>query len=117
MYRKDLETAKRWETVLDRIEKTFGKRPRDINAVLFLIGVHELGMGAKRFSKEEKQDLIHIALCKILSPAGYYELEGVDSDGWPHWKLLRKLPYLDMLEQEKLIKMFIIDYFDKEINF
>jgi hypothetical protein len=116
MYSKDLDYHRKWEKVLDKIENAVGKRPRDINAVLFIIGVHELGKGAKSYTKEEKQDLIHIAICKILSFAGYYELEGIDSDGWPHWKLIKKLPYLDIIEQEKLLKIFIIDYFEKEIQ-
>jgi hypothetical protein len=114
--KKNLENQNKWEKILTKIELALGKRPRDLNAVLFIIGVHELGKGAKRFTKEEKQDLIHIALCKLLSLAGYYELEGVDPDGWPHWKLVKKLPHLDMLEQEKLLKMLIIDYFEKEID-
>ncbi|MBS0001310.1 MAG: hypothetical protein KFF73_20160 [Cyclobacteriaceae bacterium] len=116
MYQKDLELHRKWEKVLKKIESTFGKRPKDIHAVIFLIGVHELGRGAKHFTKEEKQDLMHIAICKILSLAGYYELEGIDQQGWPHWKLVKNLPHLDMLEQEKLMKMHIIEYFEKEIN-
>jgi hypothetical protein len=57
---------------------------------------------------------MHIAICKVLSLAGYYELEGLDKDGWPHWKLVKKLPHFDMLEQEKLLKMHVIEYFEKE---
>ncbi len=116
MYQQDLDYHRKWEKVLKTIEKAFGKKPRDINVVLFIIGVHELGKGLKRFTKEEKRDLIHIAICKILSLAGYYELEGIDLEGWPHWKLLKKLPHLDRLEQEKLLKIHIIEYFEKEIN-
>lgn len=116
MHRKDLEIHRRWEKVLGTIENIFGKRPNDFNAVLFIIGVHELGKGARRFTKEEKQDLMHIAICKILSLAGYYELEGIDREGWPHWKLVKKLPHLDMMEQEKLMKIHIIEYFEQEIN-
>jgi len=73
-------------------------------------------MGAKAFSKEEKQDVMHIAICKVLSLAGYYELEGTDEEGWPHWKLMKKLPRFDLLEQEKLLKIQIIDYFKTEIG-
>lgn len=116
MYQKDLEINRNWEKVLKKIETTFGKRPNDLNSVLFIVGVHELGKGARRFTKEEKQDLMHIALCKILSLAGYYELEGTDQEGWPHWKLVKKLPHLDMLEQEKLMKIHIIEYFEQELN-
>ena len=117
MYQKDLDLYKKWQKVLDRVENTFGKRPSDVNSVLFLIGVHELGKAKKHFSKEEKQDLIHIAICKLLSMSGYYELEGLDEDGWPHWRLKKKLPHIDMLNQEKLLKMHIIEYFENEIGF
>jgi hypothetical protein len=97
------------------IEGMIGKKPKDLNEVLFLIGMQELGQGARRFSKEEKQDLMHIAICKVLSLAGYYELEGLDAQGWPHWKLIKKLPHFDLLEQEKLLKMHVIEYFDREL--
>jgi hypothetical protein len=116
MQKKDLDLYKNWEKVLDSIERSFGKRPNDLNSVLFLVGVQELGQGRKIFTKEEKQDLIHIAICKILSLSGYYELEGIDEDGWPHWQLVKKLPYFDMLEQEKVMKMHIIEYFEKEVG-
>jgi hypothetical protein len=89
-------------------------RPKDLNGVLFLIGIQELGQGHRNFSKEEKQDLIHIAICRVLSQAGFYKLEGIDQDGWPHWKLLKPLPQFELLEQEKLLKMQILDYFAEE---
>jgi len=116
MYQRDLESERHWQELLNELEKNFGKKPKDLNAVLFIIGVHELGKGAKRFSKEEKQDLMHIAICKVLSLAGYYELEGIDESGWPHWKLVNKLPHFDLLEQEKLLKMLVIEYFEKEVG-
>jgi len=62
--------------------------------VLFLIGVQELGVGYKHFSKEEKQDILHIALCTILEPFGYYKYEGVDDQGWPHFSTIKSLPTL-----------------------
>ena len=116
MLKKDLDQYRQWERVLDHLEKTVGKRPKGINSVLFLIGVRELGKGKKQYSKEQKQDLIHIAICKLLSLSGYYTLEGLDEEGWPHWKLVKKLPHVDMLDQEKLLKMHIIEYFDHEIG-
>jgi len=116
MYKKDLEQAKKWGRLLTLIETNFGKRPKDLNGVLFLIGVQELGQGYRNFSKEEKQDLMHIAICKVLSFEGYYELEGIDKDGWPHWKLIKKLPRFDLLEQEQLLKQSVMDYFIKELE-
>ena len=114
MFKRDLELDRTWANLLATMEKMIGKKPKDLNEVLFLIGVQELGRGAGRFNKEEKQDLMHIAICKVLSLAGYYELEGQDKDGWPHWILVKKLPHFDMLEQEKLLKMHVIEYFEIE---
>ena len=116
MFKKDLELAKKWSSLLGLIEKNLGKKPKDLNGVLFLIGVQELGQGYKNFSKEQKQDLMHIAICKVLSFSGYYELEGTDKDGWPHWKPIKKLPRFDLLEQEQLLKMSVLDYFNIELK-
>ena len=98
------------------LEELIGKKPKDLNGVLFLIGVQELGQGNKTFSKEEKQDLMHIAICKVLSLAGFYELDYIDQEGWPHWKLLKKLPHFDILEQEKLLKIQVLEYFEQEFQ-
>jgi hypothetical protein len=114
MFKRDLDFERKWQALLGLLQQTIGKKPKDLNGVLFLIGVHELGRGPKTFSKEEKQDLMHIAICKVLSLSGYYELEGLDEQGWPHWKMIKKLPHFDLLEQEKLLKMHVIEYFEQE---
>lgn len=116
MYKKDLDLERKWHRLLNKLGEVIGKKPADTNGVLFLIGVQELGKGRKVFSKEEKQDLMHIAICKVLSLSGFYELEGLDEQGWPHWKLVKKLPHLDLLEQEKVLKMHILEYFEKELD-
>ena len=116
MFKRDLDLERHWQSLLGLLEQSLGKKPKDLNGVLFAIGVQELGKGAKFFSKEEKQDLMHIAICKVLSLSGYYELEGTDKDGWPHWKLIKKLPHFDLLEQEKLLKLHVIEYFEKEMG-
>lgn len=116
MYKRDLDLDRKWNALIMEIESIIGKKPKDLNGVLFLIGVQELGHGTKIFSKEEKQDLMHIGICKVLSLSGYYVLEGLDKDGWPHWKLIKKLPHFDLLEQEKLLKMHVLEYFEKEYN-
>jgi hypothetical protein len=114
MVKRDLELDRQWHCLLEELSKLLEKKPKDLNGVLFVIGVQELGKGAKVFSKEEKQDLLHIAICKVLSLSGYYQLEGLDKEGWPHWKLIKKLPHFDLLEQEKLLKMHVLEYFEKE---
>ena len=100
--------------VVEKLMSITEKKPKDVNTVLFLIGVRELGHGVKSYSKEEKQDLIHIALCRLLSQEGYYELEGLDEQGWPHWKLIKDIPYHNVIEQVVLMKSLIIDYFYHE---
>lgn len=104
-----------WQALLARLESLLGKRPADLNAVLFLIGVQELGRGPQFFTKEQKQDLMHIATCKVLSYSGYYELEGLDADGWPHWRLVQPLPPLDLPTQEALLQQHVIEYFEREL--
>ena len=115
MIKKDFEYERRWQLLMTKLEQQIGKKPSDLKSVLFLIGVQELGKGTNDFTKEEKRDLIHIAICKGLSLSGFYELEGLDENGWPHWKVKKKLPHFDILEQEKLLKMHVIEYFENEI--
>ena len=84
----------------------------DLNTVLFLIGIQELGRWKKSFSKEEKQDLMHIAVCRLLGYDGYYEFVGRDQDGWPHWQQVRELPAQSVTDQEKLLKTYAVRYFN-----
>lgn len=114
MFKRDLSLDRKWNSLLIDLADLIGKKPKDLNGVLFLIGVQELGRGSQNFSKEEKQDLMHIGICKVLSLSGYYELEGLDKEGWPHWKVVKKLPHFDLLEQEKLLKMHVMEYFEQE---
>lgn len=114
MFQKDLDLERQWYRLLGEIERLIGRKPKDLNGVLFIIGVQELGKGYRPFSKEEKQDLMHIGICRVLSPSGYYELNGSDKDGWPHWTMVKKLPHFDLLEQEKLLKMHVLEYFEAE---
>ncbi len=115
VYQKDLELEKRWVRLMNKLEDHVSKKPKDLNSVLFLIGIQELGR-IDSFSKEEKQDLLHIATCKVLSYSGFYELESLDQDGWPHWKLIKKLPKFSLMDQEKLLKTNILEYFEGEIG-
>lgn len=116
MLKRDLTLERNWHSLMEEIERMVGQRPKDLNGTLFLIGIQELGKGQQHFTKEQKQDLMHIAICKVLSYAGYYELEGLDEEGWPHWKLIRKLPHFDLLEQEKLLKIQVLEYFEREFD-
>lgn len=102
-----------WATLLEKL-KEITEKEVNMDAALFLIGVQELGQGFRPFSKEEKQDLMHLGTCKVLSYSGFYELDGLDQDGWPHWSLVKKLPAIGLDEQEKMLKMHVLEYFQRE---
>lgn len=105
----------KFKELVNKLEKTFGGG-LDVQAILFLIGVQELGKGYQNFSKREKTELMHVAVCTVLEPYGFYVLEGRDSDNWPHFKFLKSLPPLDERQQQHLIKEAIIEYFQNEEN-
>jgi len=54
---------------------------------------------------------MHVAVCKLLSQSGYYELERMDEDGWPHFKQLKPMPVMSMAEQEYFLKDHVLLYF------
>ena len=85
-----------------------------IEILLFLIGIQELGSGKQKYSKDDKVNLIHIAVCRLLEPVGFYEFEDYDDDGWPMYKQLEELPELKPNEQQLLMKKAIIQYFIDE---
>ena len=113
MYKKDLDLERKWQALRLKLKTMLGKKPRDLNGVLFLIGVQELGKGPQDFTKEEKQDLMHIAVCRLLSYDGHYEFIGRDDEGWPHYELISKIPPQDLRKQEALLKSRIVTYFDE----
>ena len=108
-YSEDFDT--RWLELLRKLRAQFGKELH-LNGILFLIGVQELGQGISDFTKEQKQDLMHIATCKLFSLSGYYEFTGRDEEGWPHFKSLKPIPGANLREQEKMLKWHILEYFD-----
>ena len=101
----------RWWKLEEKLMEKFGKKP-DMEAILFLIGIQELGNMPAKFSKEQKQDLMHIAVCTLLSQSGYYELEGRDEDGWPHFMQLKELPVYNRIEQENFLKDHVLLYLE-----
>jgi hypothetical protein len=101
----------RWWKLEEKLMEKFGKKP-DMEAILFLIGIQEFGNIRKKFSKEQKQDLMHVAVCSLLSQSGYYTLEGYDDDGWPHFLQLKELPAYNMIEQENFLKDHVLLYFE-----
>ena len=86
----------------------------DVSSVLFLIGIQEVGKGFLKLSKDKKIEVIHVGICTVLEPYGYYSFLGEDEDGWPHFENNQKLPALDSDEQKKILKEAIVSYFDNQ---
>ena len=110
-WQEDFEWLRIRHLIKDRFDKP---TLPDLNAILFLIGIQELGRWQEKFTKEEKQDLMHIAVCRLLSYEGYYEFEGRDADGWPHWRVLKPFSTKGVEAQSILLKEKIILYFREQ---
>ncbi|MGK0253235.1 MAG: hypothetical protein ACI9OE_000697 [Mariniflexile sp.] len=109
---RDEQLKERWELVVTKLSNQFADGDTlDLDAIIYLIGVQELGQLDREFKKDQKLDLMHIAICKVLAPYGYYELEYVDAEGWPHYKTIETLPHLKAGEQSVLMKEAIVHYF------
>lgn len=110
----DLVFEAQWRGLLKRLEDQFGM-PMDLDGILFLIGIQELGQGVREFSKNEKIDLMHIAVSALLAPYGYYREERRDQDGWPHFQRLKPLPEMSVKEQEQFMREAVVRYFGEHL--
>jgi hypothetical protein len=107
------DLQQRWWTLEARLVEHFGKKP-DLETILFLIGIQETGLLGKKVSKEQKQDLMHVAVCTVLAQSGYYRYRETDKDGWPHFDQLKELPVMPLHEQENFIKDHVLLYFQQQ---
>ncbi len=108
----DIQLKNRWDEIVSLLSKKFTDgETLELDAIIYLIGIQELGKVAKKFNKDDKINLMHIAICRLLEPFGYYKFEYIDADGWPHYTLVEKLPPLKPGEQSVLMKEAIVQYF------
>ena len=114
---RDAILKQRWEAVVSLLSNRFADGDElDLDAVIYLVGLQEFGVFDRRFKKNEKLDLMHIAICRLLEPYGYYAFDYQDEQGWPHYKVVSPLPALKAGEQSVLMKEAIVQYFlDKEV--
>jgi hypothetical protein len=114
---RDEQLKERWEAVVTLLSNKFADGDTlDLDAIIYLIGVQELGKFKQEFKKDEKVNLMHIAICRLLEPYGYYEFDYFDNEGWPHYNIKEELPTLKAGEQSVLMKDAIVNYFlDKEV--
>ena len=114
---RDIQLKERWEKLVNLLSDQFSQgEDLDLDAIIYLIGVQELGKVHRTYEKDEKLNLMHIAICRLLEPYGFYEFEFFDEDGWPHYKIKEELPALKAGEQSVLMKEAIVNYFiEKEL--
>ncbi len=109
---RDPQLKEQWELLTQKLSTQFAEgAPMDLDAIIYLVGVQEFGRFHRRFKKDEKINLMHIAICRLLEPFGYYEFDHFDPDGWPHYRLVESLPPLKAGEQAVLMKEAIVMYF------
>lgn len=109
---RDSQLKERWETLVSKLSDQFSQgEDLDLERIIYLIGVQELGKLHVKFKKDDKVNLMHIAICRLLEPYGYYEFEHFDNDGWPHYIVREELPPLKAGEQSVLMKEAIVQYF------
>ena len=109
---RDEVLKRRWEELVLRLSDSFSDGDTlELDAIIYLVGVQELGQYHRSFKKDEKINLMHIAICRLLEPYGYYQFEHFDEEGWPHYKAKEELPPLKSGEQTVLMKEAIVNYF------
>ena len=108
----NFELEANWQKILTFFAPDHGDL--DVPSVLFLIGIQELGKGAIALSKDKKVEVMHIGVCTVLAPYGYYSFLGLDKEGWPHFENVETLPPLDSNEQKDILKEAIVAYFESE---
>lgn len=109
---RDEQLKERYTLLVKKLSNQFSDNdPLDLDGIIYLVGIQEFGRFNKKFKKDEKLNLMHIAICRLLEPYGYYEFEFFDDDGWPHYKVKEMLPNLKAGEQSVLMKEAIVNYF------
>lgn len=109
---RDEQLKARWELLVEKLSNQFADGDTlDVDGIIYLIGIQELGKFNKKFKKDEKVNIMHIAICRLLEPFGYYEFSHFDNDGWPHYTIKDQLPHLKAGEQTVLMKEAIANYF------
>ncbi|BFP41407.1 hypothetical protein FGF1_22520 [Flavobacteriaceae bacterium GF1] len=109
---RDIHLKQRWELLVNKLSAKFSDGdPLELDGIIYLVGIQELGQVYRKFKKDEKVNLMHIAICRLLEPYGYYEFDFYDEEGWPHYKVKETLPSLKSGEQTVLMKEALVNYF------
>jgi len=102
---------KDWDLLSEKISKDFDV-DADVNGILMLVGIQELGEGFKNaYSKEEKMDLIDLAQCFLLEKMGLYSNNGISDDGWPMYEKIKRIPAFNKGYENKILISALVSYF------
>jgi hypothetical protein len=99
-----------WETLLEAVQARYGGSPSE-EALLFLVGLHEMGTYPEGEEKQVKADLIHVGTLTLLERAGFMRRTGTDAQGWPVWERTQPLPAWSPAEQRRFLREALIQYF------
>lgn len=102
-----------WQILQEKLKERF-EQELDMDAIIFLIGLQEIGKPFRKYKKDEKLEIMHVAICTLLEPYGFYKYEGKDAEGWPHWTLMEEIPHLEAKQQNRLMADAIVEYFKRE---
>lgn len=102
---QEVEAA--WQKAITPIKTQFNQEDLSPEGILFLIGVQESGVGYQpNLQKEQKQDLIMLGTTHAWFASGLYIK---DEEGL---RPAQPFPDLELEEQEKLLKIAIVKYFE-----
>lgn len=109
----DADLQRRWASLQVWIQERFEKEPT-IEAILFLVGIQSLGRGYEpKLKRDVKQDLIMEGTYSVFATLGMYRRVGMEANGHWIWERLIAHPSgLSVEEQEKLLQVAILRYFD-----
>ena len=106
------EHERRWQSLLSDVESKFGRKP-DVDALLFLMGIQSVGRGFEPdLPKERKQSLIMEGSYLAFETLGLYQRMGLERNGFWIWEKTGDIPKLDVDDQEKLLQIGILNYFE-----
>jgi len=109
---RDKKLKERWDHLISLLSDRFSDgEALDVEGVLYLVGLQELGQVHRKMKKDDNVNLIHIGICTVLEPFGYYRFDYFDEEGWPHFELIEALPPLKPGEQSLLMKEALVTYF------
>ena len=75
----DYELERDFAVLRKLMEERFGEDP-DLTSMVFAVGLQECGQGFRTFKKDEKLEVMHVGVCTLLAPMGYYEELGPGAD-------------------------------------